>query len=94
MSDRGDYEALLQKSWEDFCDGLKAAGSVLVRDQAPKGPVDRAAAFRLLSRNIALALAFELENDDPRFPELMHYFDPIRKQGGDQHRCALCGSSD
>ena len=92
MSDRGDYEALLQKSWEDFCDGLKAAGSVLVRDQAPKGPVDRAAAFRLLSRNIALALAFELENDDPRFPELMHYFDPIRKQGGDNTDALYVGA--
>lgn len=92
MSHPEDYEALLQQSWEDFCDGLKAAGSVLVRDQAPKGPVDRAAAFRLLSRNIALALAFELENDDPQFPELMHYFDPVRKQGGDNTDALYVGA--
>ncbi len=92
MSDSSDYEALLQKSWEHFCDELKAAGSVLVRDQAPRGPVDRAAAFRLLSRNISLALAFELENDDPRFPELMHYFDPTRKQGGDNTDALYVGA--
>ena len=50
------------------------------------------AAFRLLSRNIALALCFELENNDPLFPELLHYFDPHRKQGGDNPDALYVGS--
>ncbi len=78
-----DYDQLLSESWDEFCDELKAAGKIPFRDQVPKHPVDRAAGFRLLSRNIALALLFKYENNDPLHPELAHTFDPFRKQGGD-----------
>lgn len=77
------YEKDLREAWDRFCDDLKSAGDIALRETAANNPVDRAAAFRLLSRNIGLALAFELENNDPLHPELLHYFDPIRKQGGD-----------
>jgi hypothetical protein len=78
-----DYDRLLSQSWDDFCDQLKAAGRIPFRSQVPAHPVDRAAGFRLLSRNIALALLFKYENNDPLHPELAHTFDPMRKQGGD-----------
>jgi hypothetical protein len=48
--------------------------------------------MRQLARNIALALQFELENHDPRFPELLHYFDPVRKQGGDNTDALYVGA--
>jgi hypothetical protein len=78
-----DYDLLLSQSWDDFCDQLKAAGRIPFRPQVPAQAVDRAAGFRLLSRNISLALAFQYENNDPLHPELLHTFDPLRKQGGD-----------
>jgi len=78
-----DYDFRLREAWNRFCDDLKSAGDIAFRETAAGNPVDRAGAIRLLSRNIALALMFELENNDPLHPELLHYFDPIRKQGGD-----------
>lgn len=86
------HDELLKRGWDRFCDELKSAGEILFRPEAPGDPVARACAFRLLSRNIALALAFELENADPLHPELMHYFDPVRKQGGDNTDALYVGA--
>lgn len=79
----GEDDEQLRASWHQFCDQLKRAGDLVFRDTAPKNPVTRATGMRQLARNISLALQFELENCDPEFPELLHYFDPLRKQGGD-----------
>jgi hypothetical protein len=87
-----DTDAALRDAWRRFCDELKAAGDIAFRDGAASGPADRAAGVRLLSRNIALALAFELENKDPLHPELLHYFDPVRKQGGDNTDALYVGA--
>ena len=93
MSDTDDNsDQLLLQAWEDFCDRLKAAGRIPFRDKCPAGPLDRAAGFQQLARNISLALAFHYEFRDPRFPELSHYFDPIRKQGGDNSDCVYVGA--
>jgi len=73
----------LRQTWHDFCDRLKQAGELVFRDNAPDTPLDRAVGLRYLARNISLGLAFELENSDPSHPELMQYFNPTRKQGGD-----------
>lgn len=77
------HDSVLSKAWSEFCDQLKEAGEIPYRALAPNGPVDRAAGFRLLARNIALALLFKYENNDPLHPELLHTFNPLRKQGGD-----------
>ncbi len=87
-----DHDLLLRNAWNDFCDSLKRAGEISFRETASSNPVDRAAAIRLLSRNIGLALAFELENKDPLHPEIMHYFDPMRKQGGDNTDALYVGA--
>ncbi len=79
----GQDDEQLRASWHRFCDQLKDAGDLVFRDTAPKGSVSRATGMRQLARNISLGLQFELENRDPEFPELLHYFDPLRKQGGD-----------
>lgn len=88
----GQDDELLRTSWHQFCDQMKDAGDLVFRDTAPNNPVSRATGMRQLARNISLALQFELENHDPEFPELLHYFDPIRKQGGDNTDALYVGS--
>lgn len=86
-------DLLLAQAWADFCDKLKAAGAVAFRNNAPRNPVDRASAVRLLARNIGLSLAFEMESKESQHPELMHYFDPMRKQGGDNTDAYYSGAT-
>ncbi|MBT4520200.1 MAG: DUF1214 domain-containing protein [Halieaceae bacterium] len=85
-------DAQLKAGWEDFCDQLKDAGEIIFRDTTPIQDIDRAKGLRLLARNVSLALQFKLENDDPDFPELLHYFDPVRKQGGDNTDALYVGA--
>lgn len=73
----------LRETWSEFCDRLKQAGELIFRDTVPATTLDRTVGLRYLARNIALGLTFELENNDPEHPELMQYFNPTRKQGGD-----------
>ena len=58
-----------------------------IRDRVPPYSLDRAAGFQQIARNISLALQFNYEYKDPLFPELARYFDPTRKQGGDNSDC-------
>ncbi len=85
-------DARLKASWDNFCEQLKSAGDLVFRDTTPVQDIDRAKGFRLLARNIALGLQFHLENNDPDFPELLHYFDPLRKQGGDNTDALYVGA--
>lgn len=73
----------LKAVWDNFCDSLKECSDLIFRDTTPAHEIDRAKGLRLLARNISLGMQFKFENCDPDFPEIMHYFDPIRKQGGD-----------
>jgi Protein of unknown function (DUF1214) len=82
----------LKANWDDFCDQLKSAGDLVFRDSTPSTDIERAKGMRLLARNISLALQFNLENIDPDFPELLHYFDPLRKQGGDNTDALYVGA--
>ena len=75
-----------------FATNLKTQENFCCANKPQKNAVDRATAFRFLSRNIALALSFELENNDPLQPELSHYFDPTRKQGGDNSDALYVGA--
>ena len=84
--------AELTIAWERFCDELKAAGRIPLRDGMPEQALDRAAGFQQLARNISLALQFNYEYKDPLHPELARYFDPTRKQGGDNSDCVYVGA--
>jgi len=85
-------DAALKASWESFCEELKAAGDLIFRDTTPVHDIDRAKGLRLLARNISLALQFKLENNNPELPELLRYFDPLRKQGGDNTDALYVGA--
>jgi len=87
-----DHNVQLRQTWDRFCDDLKGLGEIIFRDTGASNVVDRTTGVRLLSRNIALALMFELENKDPLHPELLHYFDPLRKQGGDNTDALYVGA--
>lgn len=86
------HDAALKASWDEFCDQLKSAGDIVFRDTTPAHDIDRAKGLRLLARNVSLGLQFHLDNNDPDFPELLHYFDPIRKQGGDNTDALYVGA--
>lgn len=88
----GDFDAQLTRTWDEFCDRLKEAGRIPLGGKVPPHEVDRTAGFRLLARNISLALQFQYENNDPLHPELLHYFDPLRKQGGDNTDALYVGA--
>jgi len=85
-------DTLLQSSWAEFCDELKEAGDLIFRDTTPDNDLARAKGLRLLARNISLGLQFNLDNIDTQTPELLHYFDPIRKQGGDNTDALYVGA--
>ena len=85
-------DKMLKKSWDSFCEELKSAGDLIFRDTTPDNALTRAKGLRLLARNISLALQFNIDNIDTTHPELLHYFDPIRKQGGDNTDALYVGA--
>ncbi len=87
-----DYNKTLRQGWNAFCDELKTIGDIVFADNVPADETTRSTGMRLLARNIALALQFEAENTDPEHPELLHYFDPLRKQGGDNTDALYLGA--
>lgn len=68
-------------------------GDLIFRDTTPDNDLIRAKGLRLLARNISLGLQFKLDNIDTQTPELLHYFDPIRKQGGDNTDALYVGAN-
>ncbi|HNC70653.1 MAG TPA: hypothetical protein PKZ77_09225, partial [Pseudomonadales bacterium] len=88
-----DEEQLLRGAWIDFCEELKRAVDVPFGPTVPPFIADRSAGIEALARNISLALNFQHDYADPRFPELIHYFDPVRKQGGDNTDAVYVGAT-
>jgi hypothetical protein len=70
-------------TWEEFCDTLKAAGSVVLDDGSPENAFDRAEGFRYLSRLLRSALESFVENADPLAPELRRTAHETIKMGAD-----------
>ena len=77
------YDEMLQQAWDGFCDRLKDAAAVVFRDGASSTPLDRAAGFRYLSRQISRGLDVLMEHNDPLFPNFRRNQQPTRKFGGD-----------
>ena len=71
------------KSWDEFCDTLKAAGQTILADGAPQDPLDQAEGFRYLSRLTRASLETFIEYADPAAPELHRPVHETVKIGAD-----------
>ncbi|MCH8195604.1 MAG: hypothetical protein IIB12_05965, partial [Chloroflexi bacterium] len=67
--------------WDRFCDGLKEAGAVILRDQTPNSELVRAEGYRYLTRLLQLGLDTVLENADRERPDFFRTSSPTKKQG-------------
>src|SRR6266545_1327974 len=70
-------------TWSEFCDALKMAGMVVLRDGAPSDPLTRAEGFRYLSRLLRAGLETFVEHADPRAPVLQRPVHETVKMGAD-----------
>lgn len=70
-------------AWAEFCDTLKAAGSVVVGPGTPEDPFDRAEGYRYLTRLLRAALETFIEGADPLAPELLRTAHETVKMGND-----------
>lgn len=69
--------------WSEFCDGLKAAGSTILRPETPVTELDRAEGWRYLSRLTRVSLEMMLECGDPDFPVFYQASNATIKIGAD-----------
>lgn len=69
--------------WAEFCDALKAAGSVVLADTVPRDPLDRAEGWRYLTRLTRAGLNFFMETSDPEAPVFLRAVDETIKMGMD-----------
>lgn len=79
----GPDDDLLRARWHAFCDSLKAAGDLAFKDANPANGLQRADAFRFLTRNLGQAFDLALETKDPAFPQIHWFTTPTMKLGGD-----------
>jgi hypothetical protein len=87
------------KSWEEFCDSLKAAGQTILRPETPATEIDRAEGFRYLTRLTRAALERMMEFADPDFPVFYALSHETIKIGSDNpdntyRNCIIDGSKD
>ncbi len=71
------------KTWEEFCDTLKAAGNVILAEGSPTDPLDRSEGFRYLSRLTRASLEQFIEHADPKAPVLHRPVHETAKIGAD-----------
>lgn len=58
------------ETWNDFCDTLKEAGAVVLRETSPDDPLSRAEGWRYLSRLVRASLETFVEAADTQAPEV------------------------
>lgn len=71
------------KSWDEFCDALKAAGAALQFPGAPRDAFSQAEGYRYLSRITRAGLMAFVEHADPRAPVLHRVVNEHTKLGAD-----------
>ncbi len=81
------YDEELKRAWEEFCDKLKGAQSLIFNDTLGATPLDRATGFQYLSRYISKALNEKFEFNDPLYPQLWQLQTPTNKSFGDNPDC-------
>jgi len=71
------------KAWEDFCDQLKLAGTVLKYPGTPQDIFQQTEGLRYLTRLTRAGLEAYVENGDPSFPVLRRMVHETVKMGAD-----------
>lgn len=71
------------KAWEDFCDQLKQAGTVLKYAGTPQDPLNQTEGIRYLTRLTRAGLEAYVEFGDPQFPVLRRMVHETVKLGAD-----------
>jgi len=71
------------KTWHDFCDTIKKAGDVIMRETSPADPLTRAEGFRYLSRIMRATVEAFIEYSDPLAPVLFRPIHETAKLGAD-----------
>lgn len=71
------------KTWEEFCDTLKAAGAAVSGMSSPKDTLNQAEGYRYLSRLLRAGLEAFVEYSDPKAPVLRRMVHETVKIGAD-----------
>ncbi len=71
------------KSWDEFCEQLKLAGTVLKYSGTPQDPFNQAEGLRYLTRLTRAGLEAFVEYADPSFPVLKRMVHETVKMGAD-----------
>ena len=84
MADETPRERLMSgRSWDAFCDQIKAAGQTILAEGQPDSPLDRAEGFRYLTRLVRTSLESFIEYADPLAPVLTRPVHETAKIGAD-----------
>ncbi len=83
VEDRAAGRITSGRSWEEFCDMLKAAGAVVAGMQAPRDPLSQAEGYRYLTRLVRAGLEAFVEYADPETPVLRCMIHETAKIGAD-----------
>ncbi len=70
-------------TWNEFCDTLKQAGGIIMREKSPSDPYTRAEGFRYLSRILRATVESFVECSDPLAPVLFRPIHETAKMGAD-----------
>ena len=82
-ADVAEQRVVSGRSWDEFCDTLKAAGAALNFPGAPRDPFNQAEGYRYLSRLARGGLMAFVEYADPRAPVLHRVAHETVKLGSD-----------
>ncbi len=85
--------------WEEFCEILKSAGQVVLRERSPNDPFDQAEGYRYLTRLMRLAFEKFVEHNDPTTPRFYRLSHETAKIGCDNpdsfyQNCRISGEYD
>jgi hypothetical protein len=81
----GDVEKKLSDGtvWDEFCDELRSAGRLVMREDLPSDPLNRALGFRALAQLLRAGLESALDFADPEFPAFFRLADETKKMLND-----------
>ncbi len=82
-ADEAERKVLDASAWTEFCDLLKYAGDVILRESTPDDAFTRAEGLRYLTRLTRAALETFVEHADPMAPVLQRVVHETAKMGAD-----------